>query len=536
MSKKIMEEKTIEAKKTDRKKMWIWIAAIAAVVAIAVTVVCLVAFRPIPTDVPAQLDACIRDVLYEVHYSDHTVGKYPALTYTTLCVEEKDDTTTVYGVMMYCEYTRTTHGELRTWGSANEAFAITAKKTDKGYEATECWWPKLGKEYVPSIEEKFPRRVRDKACNAYQYYAAHDAVCKAEAEKNITDADKYVVMQSEAETLRLAYCPAKQTAYVIFVGGYATDGTYVQEDGKMVFTFGENKVTLLANNDAYVYTADESSTLPKEWVSAGSREYFTDGSIFHHESAIPSAPEDPKNTATVGPVFTAASSAWMSEEDLQAMFGQYVPQSFDYAASDNHYLPVRPIETRDQLDRFIAAYADSWTDIKAENFAQYDEVFFENNYLMMTYYRNGMASCEPKVSEYVYVQDGSSLWLSVRLEVTQPAAGDTVVGQWLLFSGIAKEDYKKATGLEAYAERVVTKEDAIYSGTNLSFTGKVKQVEGRSMLMQCYDVGKFFQDVWVELGDIELDPMVGEEYVVTYEDVMMPSLPPRITAITVTKP
>ena len=30
-------------------------------------------------------------------------------------------------------------------------------------------------------------------------------------------------------------------------------------------------------------------------------------------------------------------------------------------------------------------------------------------------------------------------------------------------------------------------------------------------------------------------PMVGETYVVTYEDVVMPSLPPRITAVTFTK-
>lgn len=530
--KKYAKEKAKPISFFSYKKTWLCLMLVVVLAAIMVLGGC----GKITTEISSNLDALVLSTLRAEYYSSHTEGKYPAVAYTTLSVEEEKDATTVYGVMMYREYTCTTQGELRVWGAAHSPFAITAKQTDAGYELVKCWWPKNGVDYVSSIEEKFPKKVRDDAVDFQQYYAKHEAACKAEAEKNISEADQYVVMESEAKNLRVAYCPNNTAAYVVFGGGYNTDGTYAKVgDSQVVFTFGDRKVVFAVDGDNYVFHAKESANLPKEWQAAGDNEYFQDGVVFKPEGDAPSVPDTPENTAPVGFAVTVSSTNWMEEQALREMFGQYVPSTF-FDSADPTYLPVRPIETRAQLDRFIAAYTDDWTGLKAENFASYDEAFFEDNYLLLTYYRNGMASCHPKISDYVYVQDGTGLWLSVRLEVEQPAAGDAVVGQWLLFSGIAKEDYKKATGLEAYVERTVVKEDAIYSGTALSFTGKVKQVEGRSMLMQCYDVGKFFQDVWVELGDIELDPMVGEEYVVTYEDIMMPSLPPRITAITITKP
>lgn len=516
------------------KKPWLWlIIGVVLATAVVLTVI-LWPSAQLTTTVSDELDACVVSTLREVHYSQHTEGKYPALAYTTLCVEEEGDTVTVYGVMMYREYTCTTRGELRVWGAENQTFAVTAKKTDKGYEATECWWPKNGKEYYTSIEEKFPKKVRDQAMNPQQYYAVHDAACKADAEKNIPAADKYVVLESEAKNLRLAYCPNNTAAYVVFGGGYNTDGTYAEAEGnRVLFTFGNRKVAFSVDGDNYVYIAAESANLPKEWQTIGENDYFKDGFVFKPEGDTPSTPETPKDTAPVGVTATVSSMNWMGEAELREMFGQYVPSTY-FETENPKYLPVRPIESREQLDRFIATYADGWTDLKAENFAQFDEAFFKDNYLLLTYYRDGMAASEPKISEYVYVQDGTSLWLSVRLEVEQPTTGDTVVGQWLLFSGIAKEDYKKATGLEAYVERTITKTDT--ASVALSFTGKVKQVEGRSVLMECADVPQFSNGVWVELGDAELDPMVGETYIITYEDIVMPSLPPRITAVTITKP
>ena len=535
MSKKKTENQQIApATPPCRKKVRWWIIVVAVVLAVAAAVLTVWLWPgKISTEVSDELDACIVSTLRSVHYSSHTDTKYPAVAYTPLSVEQKGNTATVYGVMMYREYTCTVSGELRVWASANEAFVLTAKKTAKGYKAVDCWWPKNGAEYVDSIMDKFPRRVRTDAVDAQRYVSAHEAACEAEVKRNVTAADKYVVLESEAKNLRLAYCANTKGSYIIFGGGYTTDGTYVSEDGKAVFTFGKCALTFKVQENTLVYDAAASVNVPNEWQTIGENKYLTDGVAFAPEGDAPSTPETPKNTAPVGATVTVTNQNWMSETDLREMFGQYMPSTY-FDSADPKYLPVRPIETRSQLDGFLATYGDSWIDLTAENFAQFDEAFFENNYLMLTYYRNGMADSEPKISEYVYVQDGTSLWLSVRLEVTEPAVGDTVVGQWLLFSGIAKEDYKKATGLEAYVEKTITQTNAD-SVSDFTLTGMVKEVDGRAMLLEC-EGNSQFSTVWVELGQAELDPMVGESYTVTYEDVVMPSLPPRITAVTVTKP
>ena len=534
MSKKKTENKQVApAIPPCRKKARWWIIVVVAVVLVAAAVLTVVLWpAKISTEVSAELDACIVSTLRSVHYSGHTDTKYPVVAYTPLSVEQKGKTTTVYGVMMYREYTCTTGGELRQWASANEAFVLTAKKTDKGYEAVECWWPKSGAEYVDSIMEKFPHRVRKDAVDAQQYVSAHVAACEAEVKRNVAAADKYVVLESEEKNLRLAYCANTKGAYIIFAGGYNTDGTYAAEDGKAVFTFGKCALTFKVEDNTLVYDAAASVNVPNEWQTIGENEYLTNGVVFVPQGDAPSTPETPKDTAPVGDTVTVTNQNLMSETDLREMFGQYMPSTY-FDSADPKYLPVRPIETRSQLDGFLATYGDSWANLTTENFAQFDEAFFENNYLLLTYYRNGMADSEPKISEYVYVQDGTSLWLSVRLEVTEPAVGDTVVGQWLLFSGIAKEDYKKATGLEAYVEKTITQTNT-GSVSDFTLTGTVKEVDDRAMLLEC-EGNSQFSTVWVELGQAELDPMVGETYTVTYEDLVMPSLPPRITAVTITK-
>ena len=514
------------------KNLWIWILLVILVSGAVVTVILWPRNRS-EIQVPADLDAFMVSTFRDQHYSDHTEGKYPAVAYTVLDMKEQGRTVTVYGVMMYGEYTCTLKNELEVWGSANTPFAITAKQTDAGYELVECWWPKNGAQYVTSIEEKFPKQVREDAVNAQQYYTAHVTACEADALQNIAASDKYTVLKNESDNVTLAYCANNTYAYILFGGGYATDGTYTVSDGMAVFSFDSCKVAFTVDGDHLVYKADASTDVPDEWGTIGETTYFSDGMVLKPESDQPSAPIPPEVTAPVGPAVTVSSNNWLDKTALQELFGQYVPSTF-FDSDDPTYFPVRPVETRDQLDRLIEMYGDSWSGMTAEAFAQYDEAFFANNYLLMTYYRDGMASAEPKISKYVYVQEDTSLWLSVRLEVAKPTEGDTVVGQWLLFSGIAKEDYKKANALEAYVEHEVTL-DYANPVSDFTLTGKVKEVDGRAMLLECVGNSQF-TTVWVELGNAELDPMVGETYTVTYEDLVMPSLPPRITAVTVTKP
>ena len=510
------------------KKPFLWL-----ILAVVITAVVLcVLYIPRAVNVPDALDDCVKSVLYEVHYSSHTEGKFPALAYTTLATVEKGNSVTLYGVMMYREYTATTLNKLEIWGKAHYPFAITATKNDDGtYTATDCWWPEDGANHVSSIRKKFPSYCEGKAVDYGSFYAEHDAACNTAAAAGIADDEKYVLMQSENQNVRLAYCAKTSTSYINFGGGYVTDGAYAQENGEAVFTFGECKLSFIVSGDDFIYSEKKSEKVPQVWKGVGDTTYLADSLRFSLSDGTihPVVKED---TAPIGPTVTVTSSNWLAEETLREMFGQYVPSTY-FETDHPKYLPVRPIETRAQLERFIAAYADVFTGMDLENFAQYDETFFEDNFVLITYYRDGMDSCKPKVDSYVYAQDGSSLWLSVRLEVEKPTEGDAVVGQWLLFSGIAKEDYKKATGLEAYVNKFVEAESS--ASTALSFTGKVKQVEGRAVLMECADVPQFSNGVWVELGDAELDPVVGETYTVTYEDIVMPSLPPRITAVTITK-
>lgn len=71
----------------------------------------------------------------------------------------------------------------------------------------------------------------------------------------------------------------------------------------------------------------------------------------------------------------------------------------------------------------------------------------------------------------------------------------------------------------------------------LRFTGRVLEIaEGDpAVLMECIGITPFGDRVWVQLGRCpDADLQVGATYIVTYEDMVMPSLPPRITAVTVT--
>ena len=73
---------------------------------------------------------------------------------------------------------------------------------------------------------------------------------------------------------------------------------------------------------------------------------------------------------------------------------------------------------------------------------------------------------------------------------------------------------------------------SVPAGT-LSFIGKVLEVEGDSVLMDCY-LKTRFDTVWVSVP-ADVTPQVGEEYTVYHEDLVMPSLPPRVVAIRMDK-
>lgn len=68
----------------------------------------------------------------------------------------------------------------------------------------------------------------------------------------------------------------------------------------------------------------------------------------------------------------------------------------------------------------------------------------------------------------------------------------------------------------------------------LSFTGRVLEVDAEAVLMECVGACALGDRAWVQLGRFpDLKPQVGETYKVTYEDMVMLSLPPRVVAVAI---
>lgn len=71
----------------------------------------------------------------------------------------------------------------------------------------------------------------------------------------------------------------------------------------------------------------------------------------------------------------------------------------------------------------------------------------------------------------------------------------------------------------------------------LVFKGRVLELtaDGSAVLMESVGDSPLGDRVWVQLGRItDVTPQVGEAYTVTYEDMVMLSMPPRINAVTMT--
>ena len=298
-------------------------------------------------------------------------------------------------------------------------------------------------------------------------------------------------------------------------------------DGVMTYSFGPRKVVLKQEGQEYVFSAALSEKLPEIWTTNGDeQDFLIDGVCF-----MPSAGAD---AAHVGDSLVIKSHGWMEEKKLEKMFG-YLPDNSrvtDSTEGDKpYYLPIKVLKNRAELDWLLASHMEDpeWPDLRQETFTQFDEAFFEKNSLVMVYYKNGMDGADPAVTAYKFTEEGTCL--STRLTVPSPAAGDTVLTQWLLFSGIHKSDLEEIKVLEAYVDQTIAESNGADGA--LSFTGKVKQVEGHAVLLEDTNVSQFSNGVWVELGEIELDPKVGEFYAVTYDGIVMPSMPPRIIATTI---
>ncbi len=160
--------------------------------------------------------------------------------------------------------------------------------------------------------------------------------------------------------------------------------------------------------------------------------------------------DDTPDTAPVGKTIVVEAYSWMGEEGLRNLFG-YLPESNPALSSTYGALPVKVLYSRAELDAVLRSLQDDrWQKM---DFSAFDEAFFEENHLVMTYYKAGTGSAQPTVGAYVYTEEGTCL--SVRLDVYKPYLCDAMLGEWLLFSGIQKADMTGVIKKEAYVEHII---------------------------------------------------------------------------------
>ena len=102
------------------------------------------------------------------------------------------------------------------------------------------------------------------------------------------------------------------------------------------------------------------------------------------------------------------------------------------------YLPVIPMTNRGELDAFIAEYKEDMHFDRAEGdgltpahqMSFYDDAFFADHVLLAVYYQNGSCSVQPKIGGISYVFGSTEL--TVQVDVYEPEAGDTALGQWFM--------------------------------------------------------------------------------------------------------
>ena len=69
----------------------------------------------------------------------------------------------------------------------------------------------------------------------------------------------------------------------------------------------------------------------------------------------------------------------------------------------------------------------------------------------------------------------------------------------------------------------------------LRFVGRIVESDGSAVLMECEDDCTLGDTVWVQLGHLpDFVPQIGQVYTVTYEDMVMLSMPPRVNALAMT--
>lgn len=524
------------------KKPAFWLI-ITAIVATVVAAVCLLT-NP-KTSISKDMDAFLSEAIIRHNRGEHTGDAYPTEAHTVFGVRKAFGRTTVYGMVLYEEYYVDESGALQVQSGSHCPTILTVGKDADGNDMLlDYWTPRDGADYARDIRDRFPARHQGKAFDTEGYYRGHHAATYQQARRHFepwqTALTQAILTQNRIEYDPAVYAAEDHRIYEVSEGDgritvyalvyyheYAmVDGSLAERSGSLVPT----AITFLKNVDTYELV--EYWTPTDHW-SESIREKFPQH-LWETVLDYKNYPvEEMKNRCRtqaeayfgVRDVFTApltfSAMNWLNEDKLAAL----------YADLPENYLPVIPITNRSELDAFIAAYkkemnfdraeGDGLTPIHQMSF--YDDAFFAEKVLLAVYYKDGSCSVQPKIGDVNVEPNG----LQVQVDVYEPEAGDTALGQWFMLCEVNRAAIPNVQNYTAVVRSHIPLE-----GAN-TFAGRVTQVtdNGKMMLMDCYDTDKF-TEVWVSLQNVsDAHPQVGEEYIVTHDQWVLETYPPQVTAL-----
>ncbi len=188
------------------RKPALWLITAAA----ALCVIAALCFLTDPvTSVESELEHFISQTILEHERSSHIGDNFACEEHDIIGVERKGAQTTVYMLVMYNEYS-CEEGVITCETGSHIPTAVTVTRTDSGYVLEEYWQSKDGTYYVPSIREKFPWYIEDKAIRIHNASDRHQAGCIAQAEAHF--GVQYIDPFSDTDWTTHAVTAQNQTA------------------------------------------------------------------------------------------------------------------------------------------------------------------------------------------------------------------------------------------------------------------------------------------------------------------------------------
>jgi len=433
------------------KKPAFWLI-ITAIVATVVAAVCLLT-NP-KTSISDDLDAFLSEAIIQHNRGEHTGDAYPTEAHTVFGSRKAFGRTTVYGMVLYEEYYVDENGDLQVQsGSHCPTILTVGKDADGNYTLVDYWTPRDGADYARDIRNRFPARHQGKAFDTDGHYKGHHSATYQKARQHFepwqTALSQAILISNRIESGVNIFAAESHRVYdaveseggvtvyaLVYYHEYAmVGGSLTERSGSLV----PAAITFLKNVDKYDLV---EYWTPKDNWEESIREKFPahlqDKALDYARYPVEELKAEclAKAYAYFGldGIYTApltfSSMTWLGQDKLDALYAN-VPTN-----SVTQYLPVIPITNRSELDAFIAEYkkemnfdraeGDGLTPIHQMSF--YDDAFFTEKVLLAVYYKNGSCSVQPKIGGVVYEPTA----LQVQVDVYEPEAGDTALGQWFM--------------------------------------------------------------------------------------------------------